>query len=419
MRYLIAALAFLAGAATLPAQATFHQFSLNEAFSNASGTVQYVELVALAAGQQAVQGHTLVSTDGTTTRTFTLPGNLPGDTAGRMMLIGTAGVRSAFGVAPDFVMPDGFLHASAGTLTWGEGADTWVHQSLPGAGLALFRDSGSGTAGAPSPQNFANVHSPSYQALWWASPGGSENGWGLNIAHQGDTLFVTWFTYDTDGSPMWLVMSDANRASEGVYSGALYRTTGPPFFNFTPGSSIGLTQVGTASFQFSSPTRGTFSYSLGGVLQSKSIERQEFSAPVPTCVLGGPPAATRNYQDLWWRSPGGSESGWGLNIAHQGDILFATWFTYDSTGRGLWFVMSDARRSGADTYTGKLYTTRGNPFNSTPWNSASIAVTEAGSASLVFTDADNGTFTYAVGSVSQSKPITRQRFASLPSVCTF
>jgi hypothetical protein len=418
MRHLLVALAYVAGALlALPAQATFHLFSINEAYSNASGTVQYVELVALAGGQQAVQGHTLTSSDGTTTRTFTLGGNLPGDTAsGRTMLLGTAGVRSEFGIVPDFVIPDGFLHTT-GTITWAEGSDTWAHEALPGAGLALYRDAGDGTAAAPTPQNFANARAPSYQALWWASPAGSENGWGINVAHQGDTLFVTWFTYDTDGSPMWLVMSDATRASEGVYSGALYRTTGPPFFNFTPGSAVGITQVGTASFAFTSPTRGTFSYSLGGVLQQKAIERQEFASPVPNCVLGGPPSATRNYQDLWWRSPGGSESGWGLNIAHQGDVLFATWFTYDSTGHGMWYVMSDGRRTGPETYTGTLYSTRGNPFSSVPWNSASVAVTPAGSVSLTFSDADNGTFTYAVGQVTQSKPITRQRFASLASVC--
>jgi hypothetical protein len=34
-----------------------------------------------------------------------------------------------------------------------------------------------------------------------------------------------------------------------------------------------------------------------------------------------------NYQGLWWKSPAGSESGWGINFAHQGDVIFATWFT--------------------------------------------------------------------------------------------
>ncbi|MGC1818702.1 MAG: S8 family peptidase, partial [Casimicrobiaceae bacterium] len=40
-------------------------------------------------------------------------------------------------------------------------------------------------------------------------------------------------------------------------------------------------------------------------------------------------AAAPNYQGLWWASPAGSESGWGINFAHQGDVIFATWFTYD------------------------------------------------------------------------------------------
>src|SRR6185312_17220634 len=32
-------------------------------------------------------------------------------------------------------------------------------------------------------------------------------------------------------------------------------------------------------------------------------------------------AAAPNYQGLWWASPAGSESGWGINFAHQGDII--------------------------------------------------------------------------------------------------
>lgn len=33
-----------------------------------------------------------------------------------------------------------------------------------------------------------------------------------------------------------------------------------------------------------------------------------------------------NYQGLWWAAPGGSESGCGINFAHEGDVIFATWF---------------------------------------------------------------------------------------------
>ena len=57
---------------------------------------------------------------------------------------------------------------------------------------------------------------------------------------------------------------------------------------------------------------------------------------LPTCVWGGLADLTlaTNYTDMWWAA-GGVESGWGINFAHEGDTLFATWFTYDSTGAAL------------------------------------------------------------------------------------
>ena len=47
-------------------------------------------------------------------------------------------------------------------------------------------------------------------------------------------------------------------------------------------------------------------------------------------------AAAANYQGLWWNPP--AESGWGINFAHQGDIIFATWFTYDAAGKPWWLI---------------------------------------------------------------------------------
>ena len=44
-------------------------------------------------------------------------------------------------------------------------------------------------------------------------------------------------------------------------------------------------------------------------------------------------AAVPNYQGLWYNAPAESESGWGINLAHQGDVIFATWFTYDAAGK--------------------------------------------------------------------------------------
>jgi hypothetical protein len=55
------------------------------------------------------------------------------------------------------------------------------------------------------------------------------------------------------------------------------------------------------------------------------------------------PTPPHSYQGLWWNAPAGSESGWGLSIAHQGDALFVVWFTYDVAGRA-WWLAATARR---------------------------------------------------------------------------
>jgi hypothetical protein len=119
--------------------------------------------------------------------------------------------------------------------------------------------------------------------LWWAAPAASESGWGVNFTHQGDVIFATWFTYDTDGTPFWLVAT-ANKTAAGIYSGTLYRTTGPAFnaVPFNP-ASVKDTAVGSVTLTFANGNAGTFAYTVNGVAQSKSITRQVFRAPGTRC----------------------------------------------------------------------------------------------------------------------------------------
>jgi alpha-tubulin suppressor-like RCC1 family protein len=275
---------------------------------------------------------------------------------------------------------------------------------------ACAAPAGAGTTSPPST-------SPSYQGLWWRT-GGVESGWGLNITHQGDTLFATWFTYDTDGSGMWLVMSDGARNASGGYTGSLVRTTGPAF-SATPwnGALVTRSIVGTATLSFTDTDNGTFAYTVNGVTQSKPITKLAFASPAPACSLGGDTSTTSNYQDLWWASPAGSESGWGLNIAHQGDVLFATWFTYDAGTKGMWLVMSDGAKTGNGTYAGTLQRTTGPAFSTGQWVASQVTRTTVGTASLTFSDANNGVFRYVVNGESQSKAITRLVYSSPPTVC--
>lgn len=253
-----------------------------------------------------------------------------------------------------------------------------------------------------------------FQGLWWNS---AQPGWGINLAHQGDILFAAVFVYDTDKKPMWLVMSRGDRVAPGRYAGDLYRTTGPAF-SVTQWNSanVAVIPMGSAVFEFSGPTSGTFSYFYGSDSGSNPISLQEFATPRPACGPGLTAGARTNYQDLWWASPPGSESGWGVNIAHQGDIFFATWFTYDASGRGQWLVMSDGRRNGTETWSGTLYRTAGSAFG-TQWIDSQRALTAVGSATFGFSDASHGTFTYTLDGVTRAKPITRQQFSTPGTLC--
>jgi YVTN family beta-propeller protein len=311
---------------------------------------------------------------------------------------------------------DGGTNAAANvTIPAGAGAiafNSSTNKAYIG-GPAITVLDGAGTAPAPPAPSGHNV-----QGLWWRSPQGSESGWGVNLTQQGEQLFATWFTYDAQGNGLWLVMSNGARTAANTYSGTLYQTTGPAF-NSAPFDStrVATTPVGTATFTFTDGNTGTFSYTVNGASGSKAITRQAFASPMPSCAVGGAASAAPNYQALWWGSPAGSESGWGLNMTHQGDILCVTWFTYGPDGKGMWLVGSSFSRTGNGSYAGALYRTIGPPWNAQPWNPAMVALTPVGNATLAFSDAGSGTFSYTVNGVTQSKAITRQVFASPPSVC--
>jgi hypothetical protein len=257
-----------------------------------------------------------------------------------------------------------------------------------------------------------------YQGLWWKSPAGSESGWGMNLAHQADIIFATWFTYDASGKAWWLSMTAPLVSGGNVYSGTLYATTGPPFnaVPFNPALVVPIA-VGTGTLTFSDTDNGTFAYSVNGASQTKAITREVFG-PMPTCRFGiqSDLAKATNYQDLWWNAPAGSESGWGINITHQGTTLFVTWFTYDLDGSPLW-LSGTAQQTAATTYAGPLNRTSGPAFNAIPWNPAGVTLTQVGTMTLMFADGNHATFAYTVNGISQTKQITREIFRAPGTVC--
>lgn len=114
-----------------------------------------------------------------------------------------------------------------------------------------------------------------------------------------------------------------------------------------------------------------------------------------------------DYTDLWW-NPG--ESGWGLNlIQHPSRVIFGVWYTYGADGKRTWFVMPGGSWTAANTFTGSLYATTG-PNLAQPFDASKVSVQPVGTATLTFSDADNGTFAYSVNGVAGAKAIARQPF---------
>jgi hypothetical protein len=143
-----------------------------------------------------------------------------------------------------------------------------------------------------------------------------------------------------------------------------------------------------------------------------TIPRNVISA-VLLALMAGPLWAATNYQDWWWNP---DQDGQGVNIGQQGNTLFASWFTYDQTGAGMFLVLAGPLLN--NKVTGDLIRTVG-PALGTPFNPDLVVRTVVGSATLTFSDANNGVLQYTVNGISGSLAITRFSFSTLNPVGTY
>lgn len=304
-------------------------------------------------------------------------------------------------------------HHSCAALTSGE-ANCWGNNSNGQLGVGVSEQYGllaNRVLMATTP-----TLGPNYTDIWWNA---AESGWGIHLSHQGNVLFATLFVYDEAGRPLWLVMSNGAVQADGVtFKGDLYRTTGSPFSAepFTPINASNVRRVGEMSVQmFFGGVSAALTYSVNDVSVTKTIQRQKFGSRSASCT---PSTSGRgnltNFQDLWWNP---AEAGWGVNIAHQDNTLFATLFTYDGTGQGLWLVLSSATKQADGSYFGDLYQTTGTPFSAARFSPLTAAnLTKVGAMRFTFSDGVNGTLIYSINGATVTKRIMRQEFGTpLPS----
>jgi len=149
---------------TSTAQASFHKWEITELFSNADGSIQFIELFTPDDDQELLNTDpdvaqlSSISIDGSSTNLMaSFPNDLPSAlTANKSFLIATAGFQGLAGaVTPDYIMSDGFLFTGGGTVDFGPGVSEVIHGFLPTDGILSLN--ATGITGTNSPTNFAGA----------------------------------------------------------------------------------------------------------------------------------------------------------------------------------------------------------------------------------------------------------------------
>ena len=255
--------------------------------------------------------------------------------------------------------------------------------------VATILDSSSTTTSNGS----CNVTLAPYMGLWW-NP--NESGWGMSLTQHGSTIANAMYTYDGIGQPTWYTM--ACPLAGVSCTGDIYRVSGgtPPTVPWN-GSGKVVSSAGSGTLTFTDIDNGTFTYTIDNVSGSKSITKFSFAT--------GTTLPTVDYTDLWWNP---DESGWGVALTQQYGVVSAAWYSYDATGKAIWYV-GTCTVSGSSCSTSDLYQVTGGAPPTSAWHGTNPP-TKAGTISFAFTDANNGTMSYTISGVPGSSIIKRLSF---------
>jgi hypothetical protein len=129
----------------------------------------------------------------------------------------------------------------------------------------------------------ARAAASNYSDLWYNA---ASSGWGLFLQHVDSNLYGSWYTYDTDREAVFLAMV-TTRQADGSFTGELYRQrNGTPFSQIDGARpSAAADVVGSVTLRFTNGENGTFTYTIGGTTQTKSISRIQFGSTAAVCEV--------------------------------------------------------------------------------------------------------------------------------------
>ena len=148
----------------------------------------------------------------------------------------------------------------------------------------------------------------------WFNP--ARSGHGFDVQFVDSTLFVTWFTYQDDGTPTWYVAV-----------GAYARPWSAPMSRFVwdPAAQRAVeSRIGQLSLNFTDAQNGQVDWQIGS---------RRGSEPLQPLLTAATPVLDRTGN---WYDP--TQPGWGLGIYTVGDLLFNVAYFYDSANQPRWVV---------------------------------------------------------------------------------
>ena len=123
-------------------------------------------------------------------------------------------------------------------------------------------------------------------------------------------------------------------------------------------------------------------------------------------------ASGYDYSDSWWTP---AESGWGLQLVQQRDIVFATLYVYGADGTPRWYsgalpFTGLTPQTRAPNYEGDLYQTTGPWFGTVAFAPSAVVYRRVGTMRIAGDNMTRATLSYAVDGVAVQKTIERQTF---------
>jgi hypothetical protein len=435
------------------AMAEFHTFQIDQIFSNADGTIQFVVLHEIAGlnGENFLGGHTFTSTQGGTMQTYTFADNLPGGSMGYYgstpsptafahVLISTQGFADLGLITPDYVIPNGFLPLMNGTLNYA-GVDQVSYAALPTDGVSAINRSGMVIPNLAMNFNRQSASVSAAAALdlnqhgltgSWYEP--ATSGQGLEVEVFPDlsapgTGFtqVSWFTFDTAAGgtdhQRWYTLSGPVIAGQPNAALTIYQNTGG---NFNALPTTMAQAVGTATLSFATCTSGQLAYNFtdgSGRMGSVALTRLTQNV---TCATATPfPTNTDFAHSGNWFDSATAGQGFTVEVNPDSGALFAAWYTYAPMGEAAgaagqrWYTAQATFTPGLRSIPVTIYETTGGIFNMpTPPGQQTMAV---GTGTLAFQSCTAATFSYNFtggSSIGLSGTITLSRVGAVPPGCT-